>query len=73
MLISGKPYKVWKYEKELEKSLVITTLSEGAITITDVDNMSILDRNYYYKVLVDRHNERQQKLKEQQAISHMKK
>ena len=66
MLINGEPYKVWKYKNELSKNLVIATLSEGAISLSDIDSMPLLDRNHFYKVLVDRYNQQQERLKQRQ-------
>lgn len=63
-MINNKPYNVWKYENLLEQNMFITRSSEGAITLTDIDNMSLKDRDYYYESLMELNKQRQEMYKE---------
>lgn len=44
--------------------MFITRSSEGAITLTDIDNMSLKDRDYYYESLMELNKQRQEMYKE---------
>ena len=66
-MINGEPYKVHRYHQLLEKNLVITLLSEHSISMTDIDNMPILDRDFVYDKLVERQEAIKKRLEEQKA------
>lgn len=66
-MIDGEPYKVHRYHQLLEKNLVITLLSEHSISISDIDNMPILDRDFVYDKLVERQEAIKKRLEEQKA------
>lgn len=53
-MIENMPYKVYKYRRLLEKNMVICLFSEHSITMTDIDNMPLLDRDFIYNKLVER-------------------
>ena len=53
-MIENMPYKVYKYRRLLEKNMVICLFSEHSITMTDIDNMPLLDRDFIYTKLVER-------------------
>lgn len=63
-MINNKPYNVWRYENLLEKNMFIARMSEGTITLTDIDNMTLKDRDYYYESLIELNKKRQEVLKE---------
>lgn len=66
-MIDGEPYKVHRYHQLLEKNLVITLLSEHSISMSDIDNMPILDRDFVYDKLVERQEAIKKRLEEQKA------
>ena len=66
-MINGEPYKVHRYHQLLEKNLVITLLSEHSISMTDIDNMPILDRDFVYDKLVERQEAIKKRLEAQKA------
>lgn len=68
-MINNKPYNVWKYENILEQSMFITRMSEGSITLTDIDNMTLKDRDFYYESLIELNKKRQEMLKEKSKHS----
>jgi hypothetical protein len=68
-MINNKPYNVWKYENILEQSMFITRMSEGSITLTDIDNMTLKDRDFYYESLIELNKKRQEMLKEKSRHS----
>ena len=53
-MIDNTPYNIVRYHQLLEKNMVITILSEHSISLTDIDNMPLLDRDYIYDKLVER-------------------
>ena len=44
--------------------MFITRMSEGSITLTDIDNMTLKDRDFYYESLIELNKKRQEVLKE---------
>lgn len=66
-MIDGKPYKPYRYRQLVEKNMVITLLSEHSISLTDIDNMPILDRDFIYDKLVERQEHLKEKLTERNA------
>lgn len=66
-MIDGEPYKVHRYHQLLEKNLVITLLSEHSISMSDIDNMPVLDRDFVYDKLVERQEAIKKRLEEQKA------
>ena len=66
-MINGEPYKVYRYHQLLEKNLVITLLSEHSISMTDIDNMPILDRDFVYDKLIERQEAIKKRLEEQKV------
>jgi len=71
-MIEGEPYKVHRYHQLLEKNLVITLLSEHSISMSDIDNMPILDRDFVYDKLVERQEAIKKRLEEQKAQRNFK-
>ena len=51
--IKGKPYKVFQYEEILKEQMLITTLSQGGISIEDTNNLPISDRVLLLHTLID--------------------
>lgn len=49
--------------------MFITRMSEGTITLTDIDNMTLKDRDYYYESLIELNKKRQEILKEKSKRS----
>ena len=63
-MIENMPYKVYKYRRLLEKNMVICLLSEHSITMTDIDNMPLLDRDFIYNKLVERQEAIEKRMEE---------
>lgn len=53
-MTNGEPYKPFRYRQLLEKHLLMTILSEHSITISEIDNMPLLDRDYLFDKLMER-------------------
>ena len=66
-MINGKPYKVHRYHQLLQKHMVMCLLSEHSITMTDIDNMPLLDRDYIYDKLLERQEKIKKDLEERRA------
>ena len=49
--------------------MFITRMSEGSITLIDVDNMTLKDRDFYYESLIELNKKRQEMLKEKSRHS----
>lgn len=63
-MIDGQPYSFYRYEQILKEQLLIAYLSEGAITITETDNMPIHDRKLLLDTLRQAEEEKKKKLEE---------
>ena len=61
---NGKPYRPLKYKQLIDKNLVITILSENSISLSDLDDMPLLDRDYIYEELVKRQENIKKKLEQ---------
>jgi len=53
LIVNNKPFHLWKYESLLEQNLFIVKVSEGAITLNDIDNMCLKDKEFYYEHLLE--------------------
>lgn len=69
-MIEGVPYNIWKYNKILEKHLFMVRASDGTITVGDIDNMTLNDRNFYYERLLDIKQKEQKQLEELKSKKH---
>lgn len=64
LVINGKPYKAYQYEKILKEQLLIAYLSKGAITISETDTMPINDRKILLTTLRQAEEDRRKKIEE---------
>lgn len=51
LTIDGKPYSVWKYEQIIKEEVYIMLLSEGGISINDLEERPINDRRLIMSAL----------------------
>ena len=64
MIVNGQPYGFYMYDQILKEQLLIAYLSNGAITITETDNMPIHDRKTLLATLQQAEEAKKKRLKE---------
>ena len=64
MIVNGQPYGFYMYDQILKEQLLIAYLSNGAITITETDNMPIHDRKSLLATLQQAEEAKKKRLKE---------
>ena len=64
MIVNGQPYGFYMYDQILKEQLLVAYLSNGAITITETDNMPIHDRKTLLATLQQAEEAKKKRLKE---------
>lgn len=64
ILIEGKPLTTHKYEEVLKEQLLIGMLSEGAVTLSDTQDLPVNDRRILLTTLQRVKEERAERIKE---------
>ena len=64
MIVNGQPYGFYMYDQILKEQLLIAYLSNGAITVTETDNMPIHDRKTLLATLQQAEEAKKKRLKE---------
>ena len=60
-IINGKPAKVFKYEEILKEQLLISFLSDGNISLTELNNFPVNDRRIILTTLQYLANEKKKR------------
>lgn len=63
-MINGVPFKKYRFEEILREQMLICTLSKGAISIEDTNNLPISDRGFLLKNLYQMEEQRQKAIEE---------
>lgn len=64
ILIEGKPLTTHKYEEVLKEQLLIGMLSEGAVTLSDTQDLPVNDRRILLTTLQRVKEERAERIRE---------
>ena len=64
MMIEGRPYKVWRYQEVLKEQMLIGFLSQGAITLTETNDLPVNDRKILLNTLQKIDNEKSKRREE---------
>lgn len=63
-MIKGQPYGTYMYDQILKEQLLISYLSEGAVTITETNEMPIHDRRVLLETLQQAEEAKKKRIKE---------